>query len=525
MKIVSVSEMIALEKAADRAGLSYQSMMQNAGQGIAAWVYEYLPVENGVVALVGAGNNGGDTLIALTALALRGVRTIAFLAKERPNDPLISEYLSTSGSIVDISGNERLELLGMALRPGVILLDGLLGTGFRLPLRGALRDIMAGIHKLVKNRPGTFIVAVDCPSGVDCDTGEVSDVTFAANYTLCMAAVKQGLLRHPGRSFVGEVHLIDIGLDQVVGLPDVRPMEMVSKDMVKQNLPARPDVGHKGTFGTCIVVAGTRSFTGAVYLTGKAAYRAGCGLVDIATLPEVQRSLAGALIEAVWTLLPDKDDAYDRGGSEVLVKKIAGADSLVLGPGLGLAKETTIFVDQLLSVLPEVLPTLIDADGLKHLSRIKQWWKRLPSQTILTPHPGEMSILTGLSLDIIQANRWEIAQEFAQKWQVTLILKGAASVIAAPSGKIWVSPVSDAALATAGSGDVLSGVIGGLMAQGVSLPEAGVAGTWLHTGAGVKARKKLGTDISVTAMDILNGISSVFDSLTGTESFNQTSWD
>jgi NAD(P)H-hydrate epimerase len=136
-----------------------------------------------------------------------------------------------------------------------------------------------------------------------------------------------------------------------------------------------------------------------------------------------------------------------------------------------------------------------------------------------------MSILTGLSLDIIQANRWEIAQEFAQKWQVTLILKGAVSVIAATSGKIWVSPVSDAALATAGSGDVLSGVIGGLMAQGVSLPEAGVAGTWLHTGAGVKARKKLGTDISVTAMDILNGISSVFDSLTGTESFNQTSWD
>jgi NAD(P)H-hydrate epimerase len=224
----------------------------------------------------------------------------------------------------------------------------------------------------------------------------------------------------------------------------------------------------------------------------------------MATRKDVHHSLSGRLIEAVWTLLPDRSGGYAPQGVEILRDSISKADTLVLGPGWGLNDQNAIFLESLLRVMPSNLPILIDADGLKLLSKLERWWTLFPENTVLTPHPGEMSVLTGLEIDQIQSNRWQIAQHYAEQWNVVLVLKGAITAVATPGKAVCINPISDAALATAGSGDVLSGIIGGLMAQGVPVNAASVLGVWIQSHAGVLARCKLGTDLSVTALDILD---------------------
>lgn len=510
VNIVSVQQMVEIERSADVSGLSYDVMMQNAGCGIAEWVYTHIPCGRGVVGLIGSGNNGGDTLIALTWLTQGGVRTTAFLVKPRGDDPLLEDYLRQGGAVVDISENSQLEALEAALIPGAVLLDGVLGTGLKLPLRGTLLSVMASVSERVQNRSDVLKIAVDCPSGVDCDTGEVSEVTIIADHTLFMAAMKQGLLRHPARSYAGELHYIGIGIDDLSEHIDVDLPVMVDQDLIGKIVPQRPDRGHKGTFGTCLVIAGSPEFTGAAFLTGKAAYRAGCGLVHMAALPEVHHNLSGQLIEAVWTVLPGSQGAYDPLDTDQLRHIISGVDSIVIGPGWGLHASNAAFLSALLDMIPADTPTLLDADALKLLADLDHWWTRLPDQAVLTPHPGEMSVLTGLDVHEIQANRWAVAMEFAQRWQVNLVLKGAVSVIANQNEGLWINPASDAALATAGSGDVLSGVIGGLLAQGVSPHAASVLGVWVHAHTGKVASRRLGTEISVTALDILESLPAAF---------------
>jgi NAD(P)H-hydrate epimerase len=510
MKIVTVEQMQAIERSADAGGLSYEKMMHNAGRGIADWVYQHIYDWQSVNGLVGSGNNGGDTIIALNNLARRGIRTIAFLLKDRGDDPLLEDYRLNGGAVVDLSGNENIEVFMAALVPGSVVLDGILGTGLKLPLKGALKAVMANIRKLLEKRLDLLIIAVDCPSGVDCDTGEVSEVTFSADHTLTMAAMKQGLLHHPARAFAGDLHHIGIGIDDLSKHISADLPMMIDHDVLKADFPRRPDSGHKGTFGTCLILAGSEPYIGAAFLTGKSAYRAGCGLVNMAAIKDVHHSLSGRIIEAVWTLLPDLSGTYAPQGVEILRDSMSKADAMVIGPGWGLNDQNAVFLESLLRSMPVNLPTLIDADGLKLLDQLERWWDILPEKTVLTPHPGEMSVLTGLAIDQIQSNRWEIARHYAELWNVVLVLKGAMTVVAAPNRAVYINPISDAALATAGSGDILSGVIGGLMAQGVSAHAASVLGVWVHGQAGVDAKRRLGTDFSVTALDILDCLPNAF---------------
>jgi ADP-dependent NAD(P)H-hydrate dehydratase / NAD(P)H-hydrate epimerase len=510
MKIVSVEQMQSIERSADAAGLSYDAMMHHAGKGIADWVYKQLDLMQGVIGLIGSGNNGGDTIIALTHLAQRGIRTTAFLVKTRGNDPLLDKLISYGGAIVDISARTQMDIFESALIPGVVVLDGILGTGVKLPLRCALKEVMGYIHKRLQNRLDVLKIAVDCPSGVDCDSGEVSTATFAVDHTLTMAAMKQGLLRHPARSFAGEFHYIEIGINDLSNhIKDELP-SMVDQAVIRDLFPQRPDSGHKGTFGTNLVLAGSAPYTGAAYLTGKSAYRAGCGLVHMVTPKKVYGSLSGRLIEAVWSIVPIIKGAYDPKGVAPLKEALSSAESITIGPGWGLDELNAAFLQKLLETIPQDTPILIDADGLKLLTQLGEWWHLLPKDVVLTPHPGEMAVLTGLAIDEIQNNRWKIALDYAQHWKVNLILKGAVTVIASPHEGIYINPTSDASLATAGSGDVLAGIIGGLMAQGITAHAASVIGVWVHGLAGMIARKRLQTDMSVTALDILDSLPEAF---------------
>ena len=538
MKLVTVSQMQTLEKEADASGLTYAEMMENAGQGLAEVILEMFDTDDmelEAVGLVGPGNNGGDTLVALSTLAAEGWKTRAYLVK-RKKDDLVKRFAEAGGEL--LTGENAFEQLAEAIGTADILLDGVLGTGARLPLKKDMAELLSEVNDILDGLDEyPLVVAVDCPSGVDCDSGEVADETIAAELTVTMAAVKQGLLKLPAYEYVGDLEVVDIGLPE--DLPSLQGLnvEVAEADSVAALLPERPIDSHKGTFGTALIAAGSVNYTGAVILAGEAAYRAGAGLVTLAVPGPVHMALAGRIPEATWVLLPHEMGVISSAGAEVLAKNFERASALLIGPGFGTENTTREFIENIVegrysakktalrigfvhqetetkeennAKLP---PVVIDADGLKLLAQIKDWHKQIPAPAILTPHPGEMSVLTELSKDEIQGNRLEIASRYAKEWGHVVVLKGAFTVIASPDGRAAIIPVASPALARAGTGDVLAGLIVGLRAQGLEAYEAAVAGAWIHAQAGLYAADDLGTDASVLAGDVLDSVSDVMSDL------------
>lgn len=537
MKLVTVSQMQAIEKEADSKGLTYDQMMQNAGHGLADVVADLFIDDDQleIVGLVGPGNNGGDALVALTALAEEGCKASAYLVK-RKKDDLVKQFVDVGGNI--FSGDDAFDQLAESLETADALLDGVLGTGIKLPLRKEVAGTLSEVNDLLDSlHESPLVVAVDCPSGVDCDSGEVADETIHADLTVTMAAVKQGLLKLPAFEYIGELKVVDIGLP--ADLPSLKNLqtEVADEDSVSALLPERALDSHKGTFGTALIVAGSVNYTGAVVLAAEAAYRAGAGLVQLAIPASVHAAVAGQIPEATWVLLPHSTGVISSSASEVLLKNFERATALLIGPGLGTESTTKEFIENLLAgkstpakrkpaigfvheerdskeagknSLP---PMVVDADGLRLLAQIKDWQTKLPALSILTPHPGEMSALTGLSKEEIQEDRGSIAVKFANEWGHVVVLKGAFTMITSPDGRMTIIPVASPALARAGTGDVLAGLIVGLRAQGLDAYDAAIAGAWIHAQAGLYAADDLGTTVSVMASDVLNSISDVLSDL------------
>jgi NAD(P)H-hydrate epimerase len=300
-------------------------------------------------------------------------------------------------------------------------------------------------------------------------------------------------------------------------------MELVDAKMARAWLPARPPDSHKGTFGKLVIAAGSVNYPGAAALAGEAAYRVGAGLVSLAVPGGVQLALVAALREATWVILPQEMGSLTEAAADILRLSCRDAEALLVGPGLGKEDVTRHFLQRLLSppestgrgrmgflpnmseASPEAMPLpplILDADGLRLLAGLDDWPARLPPGSILTPHPGEMSALTGLDTHTIQANREGIAREKAEEWRQVVVLKGAHTVVAAPDGRGWVMPFATAALAKAGTGDVLAGAIGGLYAQGVPAVGAALLAAYLHGRAGVLAAEGAGTTAGVMAGDV-----------------------
>jgi ADP-dependent NAD(P)H-hydrate dehydratase / NAD(P)H-hydrate epimerase len=539
MKYLSVAQMQAIEREANASGLSYAQMMENAGSGLAEVIldeYGYLE-DDGVLGLVGAGNNGGDTLVALDHLAKEGWRTTAAIVRARPaDDPLVALLANSGGRVIDLSQEANPGALTALLGEHALLLDGVLGTGTRLPLKPELAALLDNVRSglLGMDNPPA-VVAVDCPSGIDCDSGAAAPECLTAERTVTMAAVKHGLLKFPAFERVGGLQVIGIGLpEEGEGLAAWRAVQsfIPDEEWVRQVLPARPLDAHKGTFGTALVVAGSANFTGAAWLAGQAAYRSGAGLVTLAVPAPLHTALAGQFPEATWLLLPHKNGAIAADACQTVLENLGRVTAMLVGPGFGLAQTTADFLEGLLvgstehqqaerhsaqyhsKPLPSELPPLvIDADGLKLLANNGNWPKLLPDSAVLTPHPGEMWVLTGLSRDEIQANRLEVALRYSREWGHVVVLKGAFTLIAAPDGRLAVIPVATPALARAGSGDVLAGLIIGLRAQGVEPFQAAVAGAWVHAQAGLRAAEELGNTASVLAGDVLRAVITILGEL------------
>jgi NAD(P)H-hydrate epimerase len=287
---------------------------------------------------------------------------------------------------------------------------------------------------------------------------------------------------------------------------------------------------HKGTFGTALIIAGSVNYTGAAHLAGHAAYRVGAGLVKMAIPGLIYSALAGQFPEAVWLLLPHEMGVIKSDSAKIVQQNLDHVTAILMGPGWGLDDTTKEFLEKMItgkmqseksksgigfvmmdvevdgSLTGKLPPLVIDADGLKLLTRIKNWEQCLPKNSILTPHPGEMSILTEMPIQEIQNKRLETANKYAELWSQVVVLKGALTVVASADGRLCVIPVASPALARAGTGDVLAGIITGLVAQGIEPYEAAVAGVWIHAQAGIDACERVGHPAAVLAGDVLDAI-------------------
>ena len=536
IKVVSVEQVGQIEAAADASGLSYDTMMQNAGRAVAERAIELLRDKKDarVTVLVGAGNNGGDGLVAGRIIAEQSPTLVRFyLSKARTTDDLNYKAVLDAHLPVALANDDH---DGRVLRNMVasadIVLDALFGIGLKLPIRSDAGKLLRVVKQALgetnfpesaqgntifptrpspRKRYKPYVIAVDCPSGIDCDTGSADSTTITADETMTFIAAKKGLFAFPAASYVGALSIATIGINDE--LPQLKQVQDILADSayVSKLLPPRPVNANKGTFGKVMVIAGSKNYIGAAGLSSSAAYRSGSGLVSVAAPQAVVSALSGSFLEPTWLTLPDEKGFVSAEALPILLPEITGYTALLIGPGWGKSESTkTFLIDLLKQQLP---PLIIDADALNLLSEIDCWWKLLPPDTVITPHPGEMGRLAKSSIGDIQSNRWEIARAKAAEWNVNLVLKGAHTLIAHPSGVVTALPFKSDALSTAGTGDVLAGLISGLVGHGVKPYEAAVAAGYIHGLAGNIAAERLGNTRSVVASDVLNAISAALTCL------------
>jgi NAD(P)H-hydrate epimerase len=507
MRVVSVDEMRAIERRADEQyGLDSPTLMLHAGRSVAEALCERLDGDvRGlhIVTLAGPGNNGGDGRVMNRSLSEWGAQITTW----RWRDNVIE---SAAG---EAPAGDDLAALRAALAEADVVVDALLGTGHTRPLDPRMRQALALVGaarerqalQAQPGRPRPFVLAVDLPSGVNADTGAVDEGALPADLTVTLAYPKMGLMLFPGAGYLGALVVGSIGLPD--DMPSAPGLDLLSAVEARALLPQRLADSNKGTYGKVMVLAGSPQFIGAAALCGAAAARVGAGLVTLATTPERASIYAATLPEVTYLPLPP-DDADPAMRAHALLEGLTGYDALVAGPGLSQApgvKPLLLAVFAALRALPdEHRPRLlVDADGLNALATEAHWWRLLPAETVITPHPGEMARLrSGERVSSGGADRLSVATQTARDWNLVVILKGACPLIASPQGALRVNWSPNPALATAGTGDVLSGVIGGLLAQGRTPWQAASLGVYLHAQAGARVRARLG-EAGAVAPDLI----------------------
>ena len=527
-KIVTVEQMVAIEKKAHASGLGYDQMMDNAGKSVANRILSVWPLAKQwrILILVGPGNNGGDGLVAGYYLSQAGADVSYYLLKERSEEDANLKRVRKMEAMITLAANDRGNVqLNKLVESTDLLIDALLGTGFKLPLSGEAQALLKkiGIRIQLREEP-LLVAAIDCPSGMDCDSGEAASECIRADITVTLAAAKMGLLTLSGADYAGRIFIGEIGLNPKNSSMAEISLEMMDWALAKAWLPQRARDAHKGTFGQVLIVAGSINYPGAAVLAARGAYRSGSGLVTLAVPEPIYAPLVSILPEATWIMLPHDQGVISSGAVEVLEQILTTAQALLIGPGFGQERSTEQFMTKLFTgsgpgegigfmdaeqpkVRIQLPPLVLDADALKLVTRMKDWASLIPAGSILTPHPGEMSALTGLPVEKVQEARIKTAQDWSRKWGHIVVLKGAFTVVASPEGQTMVIPIATPALARAGTGDVLAGIIVGLRGQGLEAYEAAALGAYLHGRAGELAAEIYQTTTSVIAGDIVDALS------------------
>lgn len=510
MKILTAEQTRQMDRECLKAGTPVSVLMENAGKAVAEETVKSLGniKKHSILCLIGAGNNGGDGLVAARYLQERGAKVSVYLCGQRPtDDDNLKRVREKNITCVAASEDKKLEKYDSLLASATGVIDALLGTGKIRPLQGIYKDVLSRVNK-AKKQHNLYVVAVDLPSGMDADTGAVDDACPYADMTVTFAFPKIGLYNFPGAARVGNLIIADIGIPE--SLADGIPVELMTRQWASDILPERPLNANKGTFGKVLVIAGSINYIGAAYLACSGAMRVGAGLVTLATATSLQPILASKLTEATYLPLPEAEPGIiSVGAAEIITGQCHQYDALLMGCGLGQNPATVEFVSKLIAQkgLP---PLVLDADALNILWGIPNWQGHLAGNTVMTPHPGEMSRLCGLSIDEIQSDRIGTAGKYAVAWRQTIVLKGAYTVIATADGRCRVSPFANPGLASAGTGDVLAGAIAGMAAQGLSPFDAASLGVYLHGEAGDMIKNVLG-DTGMIASDLLMALPAVIN--------------
>lgn len=509
MRVVTAAEMRAIDKEAiEGYGIPEQVLMELAGLALARRAEEILNASSRrrVVVFAGKGNNGGDGFVAARHLHNRGaaVRVVITDAPERLGRQCAEQF-----RMAQRLGIETVQLTKDSQRKvqfhaaaADLLIDALLGTGSSGPPKGAVKTAIEIIN--AAERP---VLAADMPSGVDADTGAAPGAAVRADATVTFGLPKIGLLIAPGRELAGRWTVADIGLPRA--LLEGGPRRLVLPGFVRTLLPARPPGGHKGTFGRVVIVGGSVGMAGAPTLAAWGAQRVGAGLVVLAGPEALLPVFASNAPEAVSVPLPQVNGTVAASAAERVLEALDGASVLVIGPGLGRSDDVRALVTRVLAAARERrVPAVVDADGLNALADAGVLPKAggpgggggpsAPGQArlfpaggaddapalVLTPHPGEMARLCGVPAAEVAARPVELAETYARAWHAVVVLKGSPTVVADPSGRVFINSTGTAGLASGGSGDVLAGAVGGLIAQGASPADAAVAAVYVHGAAG-----------------------------------------
>jgi len=484
-------------------GIPGTVLMENAASAVMAEMEKYFDGLAGVRVgiLCGKGNNGGDGLALARRLSIRGVPVrVALLAPFTAASREAKVNLTILRKMdVEVTQNVTARHVADISEWSDIIVDALLGVGLSSPLKGLYAQAVDTI-----NASGRPVVAIDVPTGIDTDTGAVMGTAIRADLTVTMVVLKRGIVLFPGARYAGTVRVADIGIPSEVIEKEKINIRLLNKDSLLGIMGRREQNAYKGDFGHLLIVAGSPGKTGAAAMTAKSALRTGTGLVSVGTsnglVPIIQQQVTEAMcIPSAESV----DGTIGLGAETELLKVAAKMSACAIGPGLSAHYETVTMVRGFLQQI--TIPVVIDADGLNALVGNLDVLKKTRGPVIMTPHPGEMARLLNMTIPDIQKDRIGIATAFAAKHKVTLVLKGAGTVIANPEGLVYINTTGNPGMATGGTGDALTGMIGSFLAQGIGSLHAACLGVYLHGLAGDLAAKEKG-EVGMIAGDLIEKI-------------------
>jgi NAD(P)H-hydrate epimerase len=480
-------------------GIPGRVLMENAGRGATRLLLETFGDLSGkkIGVLSGKGNNGGDGFVVARYLSQAGIAVTVYLLAKRDlltGDAAANFALLAPLKIPVIEMSDEQAFFQHELSQD-IWVDAILGTGLSSDVKGYFKTVIEFVNASYKP-----VFAIDIPSGLNSDTGQSCGTCIRAKATATFAYPKIGHFLYPGAAYCGKVSVVNIGIPNFIA-KEVNPKQYLLTPESFKLVRRSPDA-HKGQTGHLLVIAGSPGKTGAAVMTALSAMRAGAGLVTLG-IPKSTNPIVETLgIEVMTCPLPETEDgALDESAYEKIMELFQGKQAIAIGPGLGQAEPTRKLIHQL--VRTSKIPMVIDADGLNALS--SDILKERKAKTVLTPHPGEMARLTGMTTADIQKDRILCARKFATELNVHLVLKGAGTVVAHPDGKIFVNATGNSGMASGGMGDVLTGVIGGLIAQGMPPEEAARAGVYLHGAAADKVARQIGS-VGFLATEVMAAI-------------------
>lgn len=489
MRILSTKEMRKIESdAINKIGIPSICLMESAGKDVAYKVKDYIikKDKSSILIVCGKGNNGGDGYVIARYLHNFGFDVRVFILTD---SALIKGDAKINLNIIKNMGIFVAEILEMKqikffeknIKECDVVIDAIYGTGLNGEVVGIAKEIINIINESEK-----YVISVDIPSGINGDTGHIQGIAVKANETMTMQFIKKGLVVYPGAEYAGKIEIAEIGIQNDLMDKCKNSYNLITDEDVILKKRARNT--HKGDYGKILIVAGSKNMTGAAALCALSAIKTGCGIVRLACPRSIQVILQSQLKEVITYGLKDNDGILIKDAAEEILRLSDDYDAVAIGPGLSNNNETTEIMNNVISNIKK--PLVIDADGLNAISSNVEIVK--DKEIIMTPHVGEMSRLTGISIPDIKNNIFDVAEDFINKYNVTIVLKDSRTVIGSKTNGIYINNTGNPGMATAGSGDVLTGMIVSFLGQGFSLIDAAVYGVYYHGKAGDLAARKYG---------------------------------